>query len=140
MATSAWNQGLPVPSTTWPFLMRISAWAAGGTCASRRPAPPTDKSATPAAARPRIVLRRIAMICPPAADRFSLLGKYRQGNPRLAADAAHTSRSGAPLSRTVLSDTKSRFRNEVGSMDRRHLLKNSLALGGLAGLGSATAR
>src|SRR5882757_4703509 len=43
-----------------------------------------------------------------------------------------------PLSSHTLTDTNLAFRDGVDSMDRRHLLKNSLA--GLVGLGATTAR
>src|SRR6185437_7481109 len=89
-----WIQGPPVPSTTWPFLMRISAWAPGGLCASTPAAPVRRKSASAAALWPQSLLRgRVVMISPPASRsaRASVWRKDRYGNPALS------SRLHAPL-------------------------------------------
>jgi hypothetical protein len=42
----------------------------------------------------------------------------------------------APLSNQLLSVTELAFCDGLGSMNRRHLLKNALSLGGLASLGA----
>src|SRR3954470_21129701 len=60
MATSAWNQGAPVPSTTWPFLIRMSACC--GLSASTLAAPARRKRAK--AAGPEILLRRVVILFP----------------------------------------------------------------------------
>src|ERR1051325_10361883 len=58
MATSAWNQPPPVPSTTWPFLIRISACATGGLCA---PASAAARSKSARAVVAKILLRCVIL-------------------------------------------------------------------------------
>src|SRR5690349_1109369 len=138
--------------------MRISTWVAGGTCASATAAPARRKRAR--AIRPIFFGFRVAVIFRPRPFLVrSVLRKAHCGNPALLVIAlidalcctariccsariccaAHAPRA-TPLSSHVLSVTESVFCDGLGCMDRRHLLKNSLALGGLAGLGVPVAR
>src|SRR3954470_22593189 len=75
MATSAWNQAPPVPSTTWPFLIRISACATGGLCA---PASAAARSKSASAVDAKNLLRCVVILSPYgllSATARSLFGK-----------------------------------------------------------------